>query len=381
MKRRLVIITELIAPYRIPVFNALAKRSEVDLHVIFLSRTDGSMRQWRVYEDEIGFSYQVLPSWRRRIGKFNVLLNRGIVTTLSKLGPDVVICGGYNYLASWQAMRWAKRRRVPFLLWSESTVDDLRNQRAIPEILKRRFINNCDAFVVPGISARKYLLNFGVPSAKIFLARNAVDTALFSAQVAVAGTITQNVRARFALPQRYFLYVGRLVHSKGVLDLLDAYAQLAPELRSEVGLVFAGDGPIRPELEARAREIHPGCVHFSGFVHREDLGSYYALAECFVFPTKTDPWGLVVNEAMACHLPVICTRVAGCAADLVKENGRLVSPGDAAELAAAMAEIAGNPALRNRMASESATLIQNYSPEICAAGFAEASSALEAHVG
>jgi len=73
LKRRLVIITELIAPYRIPVFNALAKRPELELHVIFLSRTDGSMRQWRVYENEINFSYQVLPSWRRRVGKFNVL--------------------------------------------------------------------------------------------------------------------------------------------------------------------------------------------------------------------------------------------------------------------------------------------------------------------
>ena len=381
MKRRLVIITELIAPYRIPVFNALAKRPEVDLHVIFLSRTDGSMRQWRVYEDEINFSYQILPSWRRRVGKFNVLLNHGLSTALSKLSPHVVICGGYNYLASWQAMRWAKRKRVPFLLWSESTADDLRNQRAIPEMLKRKFIGSCDGFVVPGISARKYLLSFGVPSAKIFLARNAVDTALFSAQVAAVTRITQDVRARFALPERYFLYVGRLVHSKGVLDLLDAYAQLTPELRSEISLVFAGDGPLRAELEAKAREIHPGCVHFSGFVHREDLGSYYALAECFVFPTRTDPWGLVVNEAMACRLPVICTHVAGCAADLVRDNGRLVSPGDVTELGAAMAEIANDPALRNRMASESGVLIQDYSPEICAAGFAEATSALEAHAG
>ena len=380
MKRRLVIITELIAPYRIPVFNALARRPELDLHVIFLSRTDGSMRQWRVYENEINFSYQVLPSWRKRVGKFNVLLNRGLTSALSDLHPDAVICGGYNYLASWQALRWAKRKRVSFLLWSESTADDLRNQRAIPEMLKRKFISNCDAFVVPGISARKYLLNFGVPSAKIFLARNAVDTALFSAQVAAAARVSQNVRARFALPERYFLYVGRLAHSKGVLDLLDAYAQLAPELRSEVSLIFAGDGPLRAELEARAREIHPGYIHFSGFVHREDLGSYYALAECFVFPTRTDPWGLVVNEAMACHLPIICTRVAGCAADLVRDNGRLVSSGDVAALCAAMAEIANDPALRNRMASESGVLIQDYSPEICAAGFAEASSALETHV-
>ena len=121
MSRRIVIITEIIAPYRIPVFNALARESRIDLHVIFLSKTDSSLRQWRVYEDEIQFSYEVLPSFRRRIGRYNILLNRRVAEALHNATPDVIICGGYNYVSSWQAMRWATRNRVPFLLWSEST--------------------------------------------------------------------------------------------------------------------------------------------------------------------------------------------------------------------------------------------------------------------
>ena len=71
MKRRVVILSEIIAPYRIPVFNALAEREEAELHVIFLSESDASLRQWRVYKDEIRFSYEVLPSWRRRLGEQN----------------------------------------------------------------------------------------------------------------------------------------------------------------------------------------------------------------------------------------------------------------------------------------------------------------------
>ena len=63
---KLVIVTEIIAPYRIPVFNALAQRQELDLHVVFLSENDPTIRQWRVYTDEIEFHYDVLPSWRRR---------------------------------------------------------------------------------------------------------------------------------------------------------------------------------------------------------------------------------------------------------------------------------------------------------------------------
>jgi glycosyltransferase involved in cell wall biosynthesis len=380
MKRRLVVITELIAPYRIPVFNALMQRPDVDLQVIFLSRTDSSMRDWRIYEEEIRFSYEVLPCWRKRVGKYNVLLNRGLMSALRLASPDAIVCGGYNYLSSWQALRWAKRNRVPFVLWSESTSNDHRYNRTLVELLKRKFLESCDAFVVPGKSARQYLEQFDVPPAKIFTAPNAVDTVLFSAAQSRAQQPSTRLRSRLALPDKYYLFVGRLVRAKGVLDLLEAYALLAPELRERFSVVFAGDGPMRSELEARAREIYPGTIHFAGFVHRDDLPAYYALADCLVFPTHSDTWGMVVNEAMTSGLPVICTRVAGCAADLIRDNGRLVSAGNLGELALAMEEIARDPDLRGRMACESRELIRSFSPENCAAGLAQASSAMEAHV-
>lgn len=377
----MVLITELIAPYRIPVFNALARREEIELHVVFLSRTDSSMRHWHVYEEEIQFSYEVLPCWRRRVGKFNVLLNRGLPETLRKFAPDVIICGGYNYVSSWQALRWAKWNHVPFVLWSESTGDDRRKKHAPMEFLKSRFVGSCDGFVVPGQSARDYLLSLGVGAGNISIAPNAVDSALFASAGAAVQQHEAQLRAQLALPERYFLFVGRLVSGKGVFDLLDAYQRLTPALREQVGLVFAGEGAMRADLESRARDIHPGRVHFAGFVHRDELAAYYALAECFVFPTRTDPWGLVVNEAMACGLPIVCTRVAGCAADLVQENGRLVSPANVDELANAMEDIATNSDTRERMARESRQVINTHSPERCAAGLALAATVSEAHVG
>ena len=85
MRRRLVILTEIISPYRIPLFNALAQLAEVDLHVIFLAETDPTLRQWQVYKEEIRFSYQILPSWRKRVGRYNVLLNRGVGRALARL--------------------------------------------------------------------------------------------------------------------------------------------------------------------------------------------------------------------------------------------------------------------------------------------------------
>jgi glycosyltransferase involved in cell wall biosynthesis len=247
-------------------------------------------------------------------------------------------------------------------------------------LLKRKFFGYCAGFVVPGTSAAEYLEKFGVDRERILLAPNAVDTELFSGCGKAALRNAARLRAELTLPDRYFLYVGRLVQSKGVLDLLDAYRSIPAELRSQVGLVLAGDGPLRSELEARAREISPGCVSFSGFVHREDLATYYSLAECLVLPTLSDTWGLVVNEAMACGLPVICTEVAGCAADLVQNSGILVPPGDPKQLSEAMQTMASDRVSRDAMSCVAANLIQFYSPEVCAAGLAQASLASGAHV-
>ncbi len=284
----------------------------------------------------------------------------------------MILCGGYNYLASWQALHWARRNGIPFLLWCESTAADGRSQHLLVERLKASFLRSCDGFVVPGKSALEYLQQATGRSRDIFIAPNAVDVQLFSTRNELARATESRLRGALGLPARYFFFVGRLVKAKGVFDLLHAYSGLEAELRAEVGLVFAGDGPLRADLEAMARSVFPGSVHFPGFIQRDELPSYYSLAECLVLPTHSDTWGMVVNEAMACGLPVICSSVAGCAADLIRNNGRTVASCDVLQLRKAMLEIASDPELRKFMAEQSRILIRKYSPECCADGIAEA---------
>jgi glycosyltransferase involved in cell wall biosynthesis len=371
---KLALITEIIAPYRIPVFNAGAARPEIDLHVIFLSENDPSLRQWRVYKDEIKFHYSVLPSWRQRLGRYNLLVNRGAFSALNRFRPDAVLCGGYNYLASWEAALWAKAHGVPLLLWTESTALDQRAGHVPVEFMKARFLRMCQACVVSGKSSFRYLQELGIAREKIFTAPNAVDNDLFSKLAADTRRDESHVRARRSLPSRYFLYVGRLVKAKGVLELLDAYAQLDPEMRRQIGLVFVGDGAEFGKMREAAARIAPGTIQFSGFVHREELPEYYALADTLIFPTHSDPWGLVVNEALACSLPVIISEVAGCAEDLVQDgwNGFVLPPSDPAQLAMTMARLAGDSGLRLTMASNSKGKIAAYSPAAWAEGVVRA---------
>lgn len=372
--KRLVILTEIISPYRIPLFNALAQRNDMKLHVIFLAETDPSLRQWQVYKGEIRFSYQVLPSWRHRVAGHNVLLNWGLIRALESAKPDVILCGGYNYLASWQSLLWARMHSVPFLLWSESTSHDLRAGQVWVEFLKEEFLRNCTGFVVPGISARDYLISQGHKDHCIFTAPNAVDNDLFRRGAERARQNDAKLRKELNLPNRYFLFVGRLVREKGVFDLLDAYANLDSNLRAAVGLVFAGDGPERRRLEEPAPKISPGYVRFAGFVHRDELPTYYGLAEVFVLPSHTDPWGLVVNEAMACSLPVLVSHAAGCAADLVHDawNGRITPRAGVQRLSEAMRFLITQPALRRTMGLHSAEQILKYSPQAWSRGLADA---------
>lgn len=371
---RVVILTEIISPYRIPVFNALARERGIDLHVIFLAETDPRLRQWRVYKEEIRFSYEVLPSRRMRLAGHNLLLNSGLAAALRRSAPEVILCGGYNYLASWQCLRWAKRHKVRFLAWVESTAHDMRANRTVTESLKTKFLRRCDGFVAPGRSSMEYLKAYGIEESGIHFAPNAVDTDFFSHRADCARGQSARLQHELRLPSRFFLFVGRFVPEKGIFDLLQAYGTLAAQLRTEVGVVLVGDGPSRSELGKMAAAIHPGSIHFAGFAQRELLPSYYGLADAFVFPTHSDPWGLVVNEAMACGLPVIATGVAGCAADLVEDNrnGFVIPARDIGSLSVAMDRLARDPGLRLQMGRCSRERIRAYSPEACARGMAEA---------
>ncbi len=374
MTCRVVLLTEIIAPYRIPVFNALANRDGIDLHVIFLAESDPSLRDWIVYKDEIRFSYEVLPSWRQRFGKYNVLLNSNVSAALEKFSPDVIVCGGYNYVASWQSAVWAKRRHVPFLLWAESTVRDQRSGGVLLESMKSAFMKYCDGFIVAGASSFEYLRSFGLPEANIYTAPNAVDTDLFAQIAAATRGNSAFHRQDLGLPPRFVLFVGRLIPDKGVFDLLRSYGDLDPGVREELSLVFVGDGMARRELEKQAANIYPGRVDVAGFLQRQSLARCYALADMFILPTHTDPWGLVVNEAMACGLPIICANVAGCVPDLVKNgwNGITFPAEDTAALTDAMMKLSSDNELRCEMGQRGKERILRNSPEACACGIAEA---------
>lgn len=147
------------------------------------------------------------------------------------------------------------------------------------------------------------------------------------------------------------LFVGRVVRQKGLDVLFEALASLPAGTRSRIGLTIVGDGPARPELEAQAARLALSeRIAFRGWLGRDELPAAYRAADAFVFPSRDEGMPNVVLEAMAAGLPVVATRIAG-SRDLVveEETGLMLDADDTPALAAALARLAEDPALRRRL--------------------------------
>jgi glycosyltransferase involved in cell wall biosynthesis len=351
---KLALLTEIPAPFRIPLFNALAERPDVDLRVLFLARRDPRRAHYRLHSDEWRFDARVLPGRELRPGGRWTVLSRGVVRELRRFRPDAVAVGGWNQPAFWQALAYARARRIPFLVWIESTARDARSESRPLELAKRLLVRAASGAFVPGRASEEYARSLGVPRARIAIAPNAVDRTLFGERVAALRRPHDGCT---------FLFVGRLDPEKGLDVLLEAFARL-----DEGELALVGSGSVAAELARTA----PERVTFTGPLDRDSVVEWYARADVFVLPSRSEQWGMVLNEAAAAGLAIVATTAAGAAGELVEDgvNGFLVAPDDVEGLALALSRLAADRAFRERAGGRSRELVAPLTPEAWAEGVA-----------
>jgi len=363
MSPRVALVTEVIAPYRVPVFNELDELLDGGLEVFFINESEGR-RDWAVDRRQIRFSYQVLGglefSVPLRGDRQPVYLAPPLLPRLLRGGFDSVIVGGWNHLECYWALMWARLRGGRMVLWSETPLLGAMPRRPLRGVLKRAVVRASDAYVVPGPSAGRYLSELGASSQAIHVAPNAVDVEFWSKRPA---------DAKPRDPERpLLLYSGRLVRSKGVDIALSAFAR--SRLAGSARLVVAGDGPERARLE---RSAPPG-VEFRGSTDARTLRRLYHEATLLLFPSLYDPWGLVLNEAACADLAAVASDAAGATRDLVHdgENGLVVRAGEVESLRAALDRVADDPGLPLRLGASAGALRLTNSPAACARGLYEA---------
>jgi 1,2-diacylglycerol 3-alpha-glucosyltransferase len=302
---------------------------------------------------------------------------RAMIRALDRHRPDVVGIVGYSRPESMAALKWARRHRRPTILMSES--QEIDHPRAWwKEAVKRRRVRRFSAALVGGPRHRDYLVKLGMPRHRIALGYNAVDNDAFARSAEVARRQPGSRRGLPAPP--YFLAVNRFVPEKNLARLVRAFARYRAEAPRERAwdLVLCGGGPGAEEVEAAVRAGgFAGAIHRPGFLQADELAPWLAHASAFVHPSLMEPWGLVVNEAAACGLPLLVSDRAGCVESLVPDppgtTGRRFDPRVEDDLTAALAWMSGtSEADRLVMGRRAAEVVGRWGPDRFAAGTIEA---------
>jgi len=341
---RIVFLVERPTQFEAPFYRFAARDARHELRVFYTGSGIGEP----VFDPELGrpvswgidllggYPYELCPPadaarWlgeRLRPGKCDLAIVNGYTQPLYRLGARVAKRAGCPTAL-----------RLDSVLWGASPRRNLAKRLLFATYMKRTY----DLFLGAGSLTLAYLRAFGVPPGRTGLFPYAVDVEDFQRRSGLSLP-----RERLGVPEdaRVILSLAKFNGREAPWDLLRAFSRLD---QKDVWLVLAGDGPDRRELERQAG----ARVRFPGYVPYPELPALYAAADLFVHPAREERWGVSVQEALACGLPVVASSRVGAAFDLVEPgcNGFLYEAGDEAELAGRLTEALELPPERVRATS------------------------------
>jgi len=373
--------------YQAPLLRRLAREPDIDLHVFFAS--DHSVREfvdegfgvkveWDVPLLE-GYRYEFLPRVQALEPSRSAPFSRGIFERLRGGGFDAVWVHGYSTVNSLRAILSASMLQIPVLLRAESTLHD--RERSPAKMLAKDLFFHILRKHVSGVLAigqanavywRRYL---GSEMA-IYAMPYAVNNAFFEQKVMESAPKRHDLRREMGLKEGWpvVLFASKLQSRKRCGDLLEAWLRLRA-YGLDAYLVIVGDGEERARLEEQTLSSAFGNdVRFTGFKNQTELPALFALCDVFVLPSVYEPWGLVVNEAMAAARAVIVSDEVGCQSDLVQDgvNGRVFPAGDIDALRASLRDVLSVPGRAREMGAEGLAIIRKHSFEEDVAGLRQA---------
>ncbi|MDS4040586.1 MAG: glycosyltransferase family 4 protein [Candidatus Competibacter sp.] len=337
---------------------------------------------WDLREGADGFDRHTVFPEARYDALTSRQIGRGVAQALDAIRPAVVAINGWSVPEARAALAWCRRRGARAVLMSETKWDDGDQRTWWKETIKGWLVRRCDAALVGGRPQADYLQRLGFPHARIFFGYDVVDNDYFARETARVRTAAAAHRARHRLPERYFFACTRFLPRKNIDGLLRAYAAYRAAAGTPWGLVIAGSGEEADALHALQRRLGLDGVDWPGFVQYEQLPVYFGLAAAFIHPAKSEPWGLVVNEAAASGLPLLVSRTVGARYELLAEgdNGFLFDPTDIADIARVLRAMADLPESdRAAMGARSTAVVADWSPTRFGEGLFAAISAAQSN--
>lgn len=367
--RLLVIHNTLWAHYKSLLFRKLHEQTTTSdaMLVIQIALTEGHRKGLGVPDaSAVGYPFTLLHNGPLEAVSLPARI-RGLLTHGLAFKPDVVLLTGYYDPAQLLLGLVLKLKGCRIVLQNESTsLDNLRT--GWREQIKRAFVKLCDGYFCFGTRAANYLIELGATPSRILVENNAVvdNAGLRATYLAALPNREQEQKAR-QLPPKNLIYVGRLIPIKNLTGLIEAFCEACrANPTANWGLILLGEGEQKAILQAQVNALTMSDkIHFLPGCDWQDVPRFLALADALVLPSQSEPWGLVVNEAMACGLPVLVSDRCGCVDDLVQDgqNGYRFDPNQPDQLADRIGQLLRLPAGDlARMGTQSARIVEAFDP-------------------
>jgi glycosyltransferase involved in cell wall biosynthesis len=269
---------------------------------------------------------------------FNGIINSKLIPRINAFNPDGILIYGWSFKSHLQAMRYYKGK-IPVYFRGDSTLLDEVEYFSIKKIIRRYFLRWVYSYVdhafYVGSANKEYFLKHGLKESQLSFAPHAIDNKRFSLQSTLEEAQIRRKELGINFEDFVFLFAGKLEPKKNPELLLEVFRDLG---QGNIHLVFAGNGDLEDSLKKSSEGVRN--VHFIGFQNQKIMPTIYKMADVLVLPSvgPGETWGLAINEAMACGIPVIATDVCGGSSDLIRsgENGFIVKKGDRFTLRSAM---------------------------------------------
>ena len=393
-KIRVAVVVSHPIQHFVHLYRALALEPGIELLVIYACDIGARRYFDRDMGVEIAWKTDLFSGYRsivleespriERISFWQVN-NPSVTAALESFRPQAVLLHGYAQLTLLRALMWCRRRRIPAMLWSDSSLSFRRPlfKRVAKKILINMAMRQFGAVLTTGDNNAAYYRHYGVPETRLFRCPFTVDEAGLIAARRSRAALHKSMRERYRIADDAFvlLFVGKLTSIKRPFDILDALHLIDGPRLEELKLVafFAGDGPLRGELEARASELGSPAI-FGGFINVDVLPSIYAMADALVFPSGFEPYGLAAREAVCIGLPLIVSDQIGCIGpgDAARTgiNALVYPAGDVHALTQAMVALASDPQRLRHMGEASLGICEQLSLRNSVSGVLNAVEAL-----
>ncbi len=338
------------APYMIRLTEELSRAWPAPVRTWFI---DGALTQaW----DEVMYvaSQRSLPA-----GTWHAVSS--LWRELRATRPGIVLVAGWSHPVVLATILMSCLLGARVISMSDTWVSDSAGLRAWA---KRLILKLIDRFIPGGQRQLQYLRDLGIAPERAFVGHMSVDTTAISSFIAQNGeTRRREIRQALGIPgdAPVFIFVGRLEAVKGPDLLLAAFsgADISPSAR----LLVVGDGSMRDQVEAAAKQDHR--IVACGRLQGTELWAQLAAADVLVVPSRSESWGLVVNEALAAGLAILIADCAGCIDDLIRLeiNGLTFPTEDVLALRMALRRLAVDTALRDCLRQNAPGTIAGWTTE------------------